>query len=163
MPYSKACSEGFDIYVRDGWIERDERYWEIPIVQRKGLATEFDFTAPDAITRNPYYQEFLAPLGFRWGAMELIAAAGYQWCLMLQHSIAQGPFQQEELDQLAKLGPRLSSVASVASAMGFSATGAATEVFELSGTAVIQLDRSCLTTKAVPFTRYDGGSKCLTS
>ncbi|MGA8902411.1 helix-turn-helix transcriptional regulator [Bradyrhizobium sp.] len=141
MPHSESCSEGFDVYLRDGWIERDQRYRAIPAARRKGVASEFDFITPEEIARNPYYQEFLAPLGFRWGAMGLISAPDDQWILTLQHSIAQGPFQQEELDQLAKLAPRLSSAASVASAIGFSAAGAATEAFELSGTAVVQLDR----------------------
>lgn len=142
MPHTESCAEGFDIYLRDGWIERDERYRAMSAAQRKGVASEPDFTTPEEIARSPYYQEFLAPLGFRWGAMGLIVASDDEWSLTLQHSITQGPFQQEELDELAALSSRLSSAAALARAIGLSAASAATEAFELSGSAVVQLDRA---------------------
>jgi DNA-binding CsgD family transcriptional regulator/PAS domain-containing protein len=142
MPHTASCAEGNDIYVRDGWIERDERHRAIPAILRKGAASEFDFTTPEEIARSPYYQEFLAPLGLRWSAISSITAAESQWALTLQHSIVQGPFQQEELAELAALSSRLSSAASLARAIGFSAASAATEAFEFSDTAVVQLDRT---------------------
>ena len=30
MPHSERLAEGFDIYIRDGWIDRDERYRAVP-------------------------------------------------------------------------------------------------------------------------------------
>lgn len=142
MPHSESCSEGFEVYLRDRWIEHDERLRAVPAGLRKGVASEFDFTTPEEMKRSPYYQEFLAPLGFRWGAMGFIAAADDLWCLTLQHSIAQGPFQQKELDQFGELSPRLSTAVSLARAIGLSAARGATEAFEFSGIAVAQLDRT---------------------
>ena len=140
MPSSDSLSEGNELYIRDGWIQRDERYRAVPAMMRKGVGTEFDFISPDELNRHPYYQEFLAPLGLQWFAGTLIAAEDDQWSLSLQRSPSQGPFQQAELDQLASLSARLSTVAVLARAIGLSAVSAALEAFEFSGTAIAQLD-----------------------
>lgn len=140
MPHSKSMANGFEVYLRDGWIERDERYRALPAMLRKGVACDFDFTTPEEMKRNPYYQEFLAPLGHDWCGLALIAAAENQWTLSLQHSFTQGPFQQHELDELVILSRHLSSAAALARAIGFAAVSGAVEAFERSGTAVVQLD-----------------------
>jgi DNA-binding CsgD family transcriptional regulator len=142
MPHSASLAEGQEAYVRDGWIDRDERFRAVPAALRKGAVTEFDFTTPDEIKRSPYYQEFLAPLGFRWFAGILVGAAGCQWSLTLQRTIAQGPFEPEDVGQFARLSRRLSGVSALARAFGFAAVSGALEAFELSGTAVVQLDRT---------------------
>jgi DNA-binding CsgD family transcriptional regulator len=140
MPHSESLAEGFEAYVRDGWVHRDERYRAVPAAMRKGIATEFDFTTVDEIRRSPYYQEFLAPIGFRWFAALPIGTAENSWSLSSQRTIAQGPFQQDQLDALTSLRPRLCAAAALASAFGFAATSAAMEAFAFSGTAVVQLD-----------------------
>jgi DNA-binding CsgD family transcriptional regulator len=140
MPHSPQMAEGFEVYVRDGWVERDERYRGVATLFRKRVATEFDFTTPDEMKRSPYYQEFLAPMKFRWFGGILVAAGENQWCLAVQRSIEHGPFSPSELKIFAGLSPRLSSVAAVAQALGFSAVSGAVEAFELSGTAVAQID-----------------------
>ena len=65
LPHSASMEPSFETYVRDGWIERDERYRLWPALQRRGVATEFDIVTQDEIARHPYYQEFLAPYGLR--------------------------------------------------------------------------------------------------
>jgi DNA-binding CsgD family transcriptional regulator len=140
MPHSSAMDGGFDTYIRDGWIERDERYRGLPAAYRKGVFTEFDFTTPEEMDRSPYYQEFLAPQGFRWFAGLLITAEENHWSLSLQRTIAQGPFAQNDLDDLSELRPRLCSAAAMSRALGFVAAGAAMESFAFSSTAIIQLD-----------------------
>jgi DNA-binding CsgD family transcriptional regulator len=140
MPHSDCLAEGFEIYIRDGWVHQDVRYRAIPAAMRKGVATEFDFTTVDEIRRSPYYQEFLAPMGYRWFAALPIGTAENLWSLSSQRTIAQGPFQQDQLDALTSLRPRLCAAAALASAFGFAATSAAMETFAFSGTAVVQLD-----------------------
>lgn len=92
LPHSASMEPSFETYVRDGWIERDERYRLWPALQRRGVATEFDIVTQDEIARHPYYQEFLAPYGLRWCALVLVASGEDQWSLSIQRSIAQGPF-----------------------------------------------------------------------
>jgi DNA-binding CsgD family transcriptional regulator len=140
MPHSDSMAEGFEVYVRDGWVHRDVRYRAVPAAMRKGVATEFDFTTVDEIRRSPYYQEFLAPIGFRWFAALPIGTAENMWSLSSQRTIAEGPFQQDQLDALTSVRPRLCAAAALASAFGFAATSAAMEAFAFSRTPVVQLD-----------------------
>jgi DNA-binding CsgD family transcriptional regulator len=142
MPHSASMGEGFEIYVRDRWFERDERYRGVPAALRRGVTTEFDFTTPDEINRNSYYQEFLAPQRFRWFAGILVGAADNLWSFSLQRTIAQGPFPRDEIRQAAALSARLSGVAAIARALGFAAISGAVEAFELSGMALVQLDNT---------------------
>ena len=142
VPHSESMAEGFEIYLRDGWIHRDERYRGAEVMIRKGVITEFDFISPDEMKRHPYYQEFLAPLGFKWFAGVLLAAGPDRWSLSFQRTEAEGPFSQEEQDQLAQLSKRLSAAPALARALGFSAGSAALEAFEFSGTAVALLNRA---------------------
>ena len=141
-PHSKELAASFESYVRDGWVSRDERYRALPAIMCKRVATELDFTTPEEIARSPYYQEFLAPHGLRWFAGVLISAGPEKWALSIQRSISQGPFTPGEQQKLASLSSRLSSTAALARAVGFSAANATLEAFELSGTAIIALNRS---------------------
>jgi DNA-binding CsgD family transcriptional regulator len=140
MPHSASLGEGFEIYIRDRWFERDERYRGVPTAIRKGVMTEFDFITPEEINRSPYYQEFLASQRCRWFAGIVVGAADNLWILSLQRTIAQGPFPQDEIRQAAVLSARLSATAAIARALGFAAISGAVEAFELSGMALVQLD-----------------------
>ncbi|WP_287305551.1 hypothetical protein [Mesorhizobium sp.] len=66
VPCSRTMAPALDTYVRDGWIDRDERYRLVNFLDRKGVTSEFDLLTSDDIAKHPYYQEFLAPFGLRW-------------------------------------------------------------------------------------------------
>jgi DNA-binding CsgD family transcriptional regulator len=140
MPHTKSMDEGFEAYIRDGWIERDERYRALPAAMRKRAATEFDFITPDEIKRHPYYQEFLAPQGYRWFACVMVGAEENLWSLSPQRTIEQGPFPPDDVNEFARLSVRLSGVAALARALGFAVVSGALQAFELSGSAVVQLN-----------------------
>jgi DNA-binding CsgD family transcriptional regulator len=141
LPFSRSMGATLETYVRDGWVHRDARYRSAPIVARRGVASEFDFTTADEIASNPYYQEFLARFGLRWFAGVKVAAGDDFWACSIQRTIEQGPFSPGELKQLAALSPLLSSAAALARALGFARADAALHAFEISGKAVILLDR----------------------
>lgn len=141
LPHSQSMEASFNTYVRDGWIERDERFRIRPAMEQFGVGTDFDFTTPDKIERHPYYQEFLAPHGLRWFAGVKVASGDDLWCLSIQRSIAQGPFSPAALRKLAMLSSHLSTSAALARALGFARADAALSAFEASNGAVILLDR----------------------
>jgi DNA-binding CsgD family transcriptional regulator len=141
MPVSPSLQPWVDCYVRGGWIERDRRQGSLPFVLRRGVSTDLDFISPDEIRTHPYYQELLAPLGLRWFAGIKMAAGDDLWCLALQRTIAQGPFYPTEQDRLATLSHSLSAAAALSRALGFARAEAALDAFELSGTAIVLLDR----------------------
>lgn len=141
MPFSPSLGESVETYINDKWVERDERYRCTPVLAQKGVATEFDFTTPDAMSRHPYYQDFLGKLGLRWFAGVKVASGDDFWCCSIQRTIQQGPFSAGELEQLARLSNRLSSAAALARALGFARIEAALDAFEVSREAVALLDR----------------------
>ncbi|MEX2746027.1 helix-turn-helix transcriptional regulator [Rhizobium mongolense] len=141
IPCSESMREAFDIYVRGGWLERDERYRLAPFLMQRGVTTDLDLMTTEHIARSPYYQEFLAPLGLRWYAAVKIAAGDQVWALSLQRSIEQGPPSHEEIMQLQRLSGELGAVAALFQAIGLARADAALDAFNISGTAVLMLDR----------------------
>ena len=103
FPMSDGMQRSVEAYVRDGWINRDVRYRPAPILFKRGVVTEFDFTSPEEMAREPYYQEFLRPHELGWFGAVKVGDGEDSWCLSIQRSIEQGPFQQSEIDRLATL------------------------------------------------------------
>lgn len=141
VPQSRSMAPSFETYIKDGWIQRDERYRSLPALTRRGAASEFDFITPDEIARHPYYQEFLARHGLRWFGGVGVACADDQWILSIQRSIEQGPFSRQEIESLAGLSQKLGSAAALARALGFARAEGALAAFEVSGRAVVLVDR----------------------
>jgi hypothetical protein len=93
MPLSDSMRPAADSYVHKGWIHRDERYRSLPAFLRKGASCDFDFISREDIAHSPYYQELLAPHGLRWFVGVKVGDGEDIWCLSIQRSIEQGPFQ----------------------------------------------------------------------
>jgi hypothetical protein len=119
FPLSAAMHPVIDAYFREDWVRRDERYQSIPALLARGVSTDFDFTTPEEMRRLPFYQELLAPHGLRWFAGVKVGEGENVWCLVLQHTAAQGPFTPTELRRLVMLSRRLSGAAELARAFGF--------------------------------------------
>ncbi|ESY94644.1 helix-turn-helix transcriptional regulator [Mesorhizobium sp. LNHC209A00] len=141
LPHSPSMRPSFEAYVRDGWNHRDERYRIVPLIERRGVATDLDLLTADEMDKHPYYQEFLAPFGLRWFAGVKAAAGNDLWCMSIQRSNEQGPFSPDELRQLASFSRQLGSMVAVAKALGFARAEAALEAFDLTQTAAAMLDR----------------------
>ena len=133
IPHTPSLVAVHDAYVADGWSQRDVRTRAWPKLLNSGVVTDFDVMGADEMDRHPYYQEFLAPHGFRWFAGVLLDNGEDHWCLSIQRSVAQGPFSTRETDQLAELSRRLGNAAALARALGFAAMNTALEAYELSG------------------------------
>jgi DNA-binding CsgD family transcriptional regulator/PAS domain-containing protein len=141
FPQSDSLRRTSETYVRAGWVHRDERYRSVPVLMRRGVGCEFDFTTTEEIARNAYYQEFLAPHGQRWFAGVKVGEGEDVWVLSLQRSIAQGPFSLTELERLAELSRHLAGAAELARAFGFARMEAALDAFEASHSPVAMIDR----------------------
>jgi DNA-binding CsgD family transcriptional regulator len=109
---------------------------------RRGVTTDLDFITPEEIARHPYYQELHAAHGFRWFAGVLVASGDDQWGLAIQRTIEQGPFSPHEVRRLAALSKKLGSAAALARSLAFARAEAALDAFQVSGSAVVLLDRS---------------------
>jgi hypothetical protein len=142
VPRSSKMAPSFETYVRDGWIDRDDRYSMLPVMARQGVVSELDVLTPEQISKRPYYQEFLAPFGLRWFAGVKIAAGDDLWCLSIQRSIQQGPFSPSEMQSLAVLSRQLASAAAVGRMLSFARAEGAMDAFSASGTPAVMLDRN---------------------
>jgi DNA-binding CsgD family transcriptional regulator/PAS domain-containing protein len=141
MPYTASLDEVCRDYVRQGWIEKDERYKAWGTVVRRSVATELDFTTVEQMDRHPYWQEFLAPHGLRWWAGIKIASGNDVWIASLQRTPEQGPFLPEEQERLRLLAPHLSAAGALAGALDFVRLEAVSSAFQASGRAVLFLDQ----------------------
>jgi DNA-binding CsgD family transcriptional regulator len=141
FPLTASMLPTAESYLQDGWIHRDERYRAMPAFSRRGAATEFDFTDSDEIARHPFYQDFLARFGLRWFAGVRVGAGDDVWCLSVQRSITQGPFAPSEVKDLAVLSGHLAGAGELARALAFARAEAAMQAFQISGAAVLMLDR----------------------
>ena len=148
VPYTESVSRVMEDYFRDGWHSQDERMRTVPTLTQRGVADDFDGHSADEIAKHPYYQEFLGPHGLRWYAGVKVACGDDLWAVALQRRIDQGPFSADEKDELARISSRLSTGAAIARALSASAASGALEAFEMSGTAVVLINRHGLVFKA---------------
>lgn len=137
LPMSDRMGEPSENYFRDGWHLRDERFRGLPALMRNGIFDDFDIMDGDEIKRHPYYQEFLAKNGL-FGFVGIKMAAGEEiWCVSLQRAKSAELFSRAEKQELASLSNGLSSAAAVSRALGYAASDAALEAFEIAGAAVL--------------------------
>lgn len=139
---NQECVEFGRYYMSSGWYTRDIRRRGIPHLRHAGVFSEQHYTTPDEIARHGYFQELLHPMGLGWSACIRMMAGSDLWVVALQRSLKQGPFSDEELAKLDHLSAHLSAVGAITNALGFARADAALEAFELSGSAVILLDRT---------------------
>ncbi|MER8814676.1 helix-turn-helix transcriptional regulator [Mesorhizobium sp. M0923] len=142
IPRSRKMSPSFEAYVRDGWIDRDDRYDLVPLMVRRGVVSELDVLTPEDMAKRPYYQEFLTPFGLRWFAGVKVAAGDDLWCLSIQRSIQQGPFSPSEMQRLAELSKLLGPAAALARMLGHARAEGAMDAFSASATPAVMLDRN---------------------
>lgn len=139
---SPSVELAHESYINDGWIHRDVRYGVEPFIRSRGAGSEADFMTADQIARAPFYQEFLAPHKLRWFAGVKMAAGDEVWCLSLQRSIAQGPFQPHEIDELAFYSKSLGGVIALSRSLGLARAEGALAAFEATDTGAVMLDRN---------------------
>ncbi|RUV01681.1 MAG: helix-turn-helix transcriptional regulator [Mesorhizobium sp.] len=142
IPKSRRMGPSLETYIKDGWIDRDDRYNLLPLLVRRGAVSELDVLTPEEIARHPYYQEFLAPFGLRWFAGVKVAAGDDLWCLSIQRSIQQGPFSPSEMQSFADFSRQLGSAAAFARMLSFARAEGAMDAFSASGTPAVMLDRN---------------------
>jgi DNA-binding CsgD family transcriptional regulator len=141
MPHSAGVARLSHEYLSAGWHKQDQRYRGLPAMLRNGVTSEFDWVADvEELAKNPYYQEFLVPLGCPWFAGVKIATDSEVRCLTLQRSAALGPYSPSELRILAGLSRSLSSTAMFAQSLSFARAEAAMASFDASDTPIFLMN-----------------------
>ena len=104
---TQSLAEPARRYFDEGWHREDHRLRGLPTLRTRGVTVDLDFTSPDEIARLPYYQDLLGSCGLRWFAGVGFEVKGRLWCLSLQRTVAQGPYEAHEQQRLATLSPLL--------------------------------------------------------
>lgn len=113
LPHTPDMAAANEDYLR-GWFAHDERYRGVRTMLEHGVTSEFDFTTPDEMRRLPFYADFLARHKLRWFAGVGVQAGSDLWCLSIQRSIDQGPFERHQLKQLQNLRQPFSDAVTLA-------------------------------------------------
>lgn len=148
LSLTPSMGDAFEIYVKDGWHTRDERYRGTPHLLKHGVTIDDDCMSDDERRKSPFYQNFLAAnklkgyVGVRVGRDDCV------WNLSLQRSSREGDFSKREISWLARLASSLDSVSKVASALATVRGEAALDAFQFSNHPAILFNRKCEVVRA---------------
>jgi DNA-binding CsgD family transcriptional regulator len=130
VPRSPGVDDEFRTYFAEGWHMADlraERGVPLALTGQKVIIDQ-DIVTPEEMRRLPYYNDLLAPHGFRWFGAVAFRAGPALWALSIQRTIREGPFDPRDKPLLAGLSQRLSEAAALSTAIGrqilMGATGA---------------------------------------
>jgi DNA-binding CsgD family transcriptional regulator len=139
---TSSMEESVELYVRGGWVARDERYRATVPFLKQGVATDDDCMPLEARKRSPFYQEFLAACNLTEWAGVRVGRGKWVWNMSLQRTLGQDPFSATELQWLSKLSNTLDSVAQISSTLGLAKGETALNAFDFSERAALLLNRS---------------------
>lgn len=97
------------------------------------VITDHDVMTPEQIRSDPMYNNILFPAGFQWFAGVGFRAESAAWALTLQRTGREGPFEARDKPLLARLAPRLTEAATLATAVGRTAIHGITNALDLIG------------------------------
>ncbi len=135
-------------YIEQEWKLRDVRDGALPLLAHRGVITDHDLPDFERVRRSPYYREFLASNDLAWFAGLKFGADAGSWCVCIQRTNLQGPFSPSEIAMLGAIARRMESAAALMQALDVARIETAAQAFELSGLAVVMLDRSGVVVKA---------------
>lgn len=109
----------------------------------KGFRLDHDDYTDAELTRDPYYQEFLRPIGFFWHAVaELSAEPGEEIALSLKRSLNAGPYLREDAVALNAILPDLRAAVRIARRVLDSETVGMVRMLHHRGDPAFELDSS---------------------
>lgn len=98
----------------------DPRAARVNPTMSDGFRLDYDDFTEDELRREPFFQEFLRPVGFGWHACALLdlSPAGDAVTLTLRRTLKQGAFEPGELDALMAQLPLLRAATRLTQSMG---------------------------------------------
>lgn len=109
-----TCSSGgqaeINLYLNGREIP-DSRHARVNPTLAQGFRTDFDDFTPDEIARDPYYQEFLAPLGLGFHAVAALPGPDRTAVISIKRAKRQGPFDAADVSMLNRVLPQFRAAA----------------------------------------------------
>ncbi len=141
--YTASLNGLAQAYVRDGWHLNDPRVARsMPrLIAGERVITDLDLFTPEEVRREPYYNEFLIPNGFRWLGVVAFRAGSSLWRLSLQRTPKEGMFAPGPCPFSARLSRRLSDAATLSKAVSQAALTGCTNALDLVHLPALAIDR----------------------
>jgi DNA-binding CsgD family transcriptional regulator len=147
FPHSRGVAELVNAFVTGGWQARNTRSINgAALVERdpsllRTFHTDGDLIEPEAMNRDPFYQDFLLPLGFSWFTGASLAEAGGRFIMFdLQRSARLDPYSREEIVRLNNLLLKLRKASVLALRVGLKADQRAVSLLDGLGCPAALLD-----------------------
>ncbi|WP_072392822.1 helix-turn-helix transcriptional regulator [Hyphomicrobium sp. CS1BSMeth3] len=129
--------------VAEGWQgERNPRAPRLFGAKHAGFLTDLDVFTREEIEREPYFTEFLRPLGLGWGAATAIEVpSGDVIAFDVERSFERGPIERPVVERLDELRPHLARASMLSARLAFERSRAAALALEHVGLPAAVLGR----------------------
>ncbi|WP_371347809.1 helix-turn-helix transcriptional regulator [Ancylobacter sp. IITR112] len=106
-------------FLRDGWMERNDRLAGLLGRPHAGFLTDLDVFTLSQIEAMPVYRDALRPAGFGWGAATIVRSpTGDAIVVSLERRWNDGPVAPQEVRVLDSLRPHLARAALLGARLG---------------------------------------------
>jgi DNA-binding CsgD family transcriptional regulator len=118
VPRTESLDELVQTYFANNWHQSDTRARGVPRMMAGEIITDQDLLTPEQMRSDPMYNDVLFPFGYQWFAGVGFWAESASWALTIQRTRREGPFEAFDKRLLARLAPRLTETATLATAVG---------------------------------------------
>lgn len=142
VPRTASMDEGLRVYFENGWYNRDLLGRGVPLLHNgeKVYVTQ-DVVTPEEMQREAFFHEVLYKHGVQWSAVVGVKAGSALWCVSLQRTSRQGPFEAGDKRLLNRLSDRLTETATLSAMVGQVALTSSLNTLELVRQPAVAIDR----------------------
>lgn len=131
---SPDIRETFEIFLREGWHEINQRPRRLAAMNYFGFVNDLDNFTPDEIENDRVYREFFSKHGLGWAAGTMIPVpSGDTLVFSFERAFRKGPFEDFELLELDALRPHLARAALLSSRLDLQRAQAMTAALQTIG------------------------------
>ncbi|WP_171898235.1 helix-turn-helix transcriptional regulator [Rhizobium leguminosarum] len=142
IEFTHNAKEMTEFYLRNELYKTCVRARGIPALERKGIMTDKDCATEDEYRTDPYYQEFLRPHGFFYGAYVGFNIDNDLYAILLNRGVDDVPFSEEEQAILHRFRNQMSVAGTVARKLAHTKIEAMDDAFDLVDVAGLFFDRA---------------------
>ncbi|ANL93606.1 helix-turn-helix transcriptional regulator [Rhizobium phaseoli] len=142
IEFTHNAREMTEFYLRNELYKTCVRARGIPTLERRGIMTDKDCATEEEYRTDPYYQEFLRPHGFFYGAYVGLNIDNDLYAVLLNRGVEDAPFSEEEQAVLHSFRSQMSVAATVARKLANTKIEAMRDAFDLVDVAGLFFDRS---------------------
>ena len=134
--FAEACAAGWQ-------GDRNPRAPRLFGAKHAGFLTDLDVFSREEIDREPYFTEFLRPLGLGWGTATAIEVPnGDMIAFDIERSLERGPVERPVVERLDQLRPHLARASMLSARLAFERARAAALALEHVGLPAAVLGRN---------------------